>query len=296
MDQRTKLGYRQGIISIVVNILLFILKYWAGIVSGSVAIIADAWHTLSDSFSSLIVIGGVRLSSRKPTHKHPFGFGRWEQIAAFFIAFLLGIIAYEFARESVQNYLNRETASYGTIAIAVTVLSVVIKEALAQYSFYTYRKSGNPSLRADGWHHRSDALSSLVILVGIFLARYYWWIDSALGLIISLLLGYAVFDILRDTITRLLGEKPSEELIAKLLLTIRESVSTDLQPHHFHIHNYGTHSELTFHIKLSEETDIRTGHEIATQIEKRIQEKHNIETTIHIEPRDMVKEPVGLSV
>ena len=88
MNQRDKLGYQQGFVSILVNVVLFIAKYWAGIVSGSIALIADAWHSLSDSLSSVIVIGSVKLASRKPTHKHPFGFGRWEQIAAFFIAFL----------------------------------------------------------------------------------------------------------------------------------------------------------------------------------------------------------------
>ena len=94
-NQKNSYAYLEGIISILLNFSLFILKYWAGIVSGSVALIADAWHTLSDSISSVIVIAGVKLSSKKPDKKHPFGHGRYEQIAAIFIGFLLGIIAYE---------------------------------------------------------------------------------------------------------------------------------------------------------------------------------------------------------
>ena len=284
MNQRDKIGYQQGIVSIIVNILLFILKYWAGIVSGSIAIIADAWHTLSDSLSSVIVIGGVKLASKKPTKKHPFGYGRWEQIAAFFIAFLLAIVAYEFIRESIVKLQSDESATYGIIAIVVTIISIIVKEALAQYSFRTYRKTQNPTLKADGWHHRSDALSSLVVLIGIFLGKYFWWIDGALGIVISMMLFYAVYEILRETIAKLLGEKPTDGLLEKIRLMILESEGKDLIPHHFHIHNYGTHTELTFHIKLDEKINIRAGHEIASRIEKKIREKMNIEATIHIEP------------
>ncbi len=286
MNQRDKIGYQQGIISIIVNTILFGLKYWAGIVSGSVALIADAWHSLSDSLSSIVVIGGIKLASRKPTKKHPFGFGRWEQLAAIFIAFLLAIVAYEFFRESVAKLESRESAHFGTIAIIVSIASIIMNEGLTQYSFWTYRKTGNQTLKADGWHHRSDALSSVIVLGGIFLGRFIWWIDSALGIIISLLLFYAVYEILNEAITKILGEKPPDALMQQIHDTIINIHGSELQPHHFHIHNYGTHTELTFHIKLDENTDIKTGHEIATNIERGIKKKLNIETTIHIEPKN----------
>ena len=86
MNTNNKLGYREGVVSVVLNLLLFVLKYYAGIVSASVALIADAWHTLSDSLTSLVVIFGIRMSSRKPDKEHPFGHGRWEQISAIIIA------------------------------------------------------------------------------------------------------------------------------------------------------------------------------------------------------------------
>lgn len=289
MNHRDKLGYQQGTVSIVINSLLFVLKYWAGLVSGSVALIADAWHTLSDSLSSVIVIGGVKLASRRPTKKFPFGFGRWEQIASFFIAFLLAIVAYEFIRESIEKLQSNESAHYGMIAIIVTSASVMIKEMLAQYSFWTFRKTGNTTLKADGWHHRSDALSSLVVLGGIFLGRYFWWIDSALGIAISILLAYAVYEILHETISKLLGENPPEELMDEIKKTIKTVYSGELHPHHFHIHNYGTHSELTFHIKLDETTDIKSGHEVATLIERKILDELGIETTIHLEPKEEMR-------
>ncbi|NQU87797.1 MAG: cation transporter [Mariniphaga sp.] len=281
---REKLGYQEGIVSIIVNIILFFLKYWAGIVSGSIALIADAWHTLSDSISSLIVIIGVKLSSQNPDKKHPFGHGRWEHIASFFIGFLLAIVAYDFMRKAIDRISTHESANFGTIAIIVTILSILIKEGLAQYAFYIGEKTDNTSIKADAWHHRTDALSSLIVLVGILLKNYFWWIDNALGIIISLMLFYAVFEIIKDSISKLLGEKPSEELMEKIKDIVNSSSYPGLNPHHFHIHHYGTHKELTFHIKLDKTKDIDTGHRIATEIETEIREKLYIESTIHVEP------------
>ena len=113
---KTRAGYLEGIISVIVNSVLFILKFWAGIVTGSIAITADAWHTLSDSLSSIIVIIAVKLSSKKPDSDHPFGHGRWEQIAALFIAFLLGIIAFDFLKDSIIRFKSHEATQFGTLA------------------------------------------------------------------------------------------------------------------------------------------------------------------------------------
>jgi cation diffusion facilitator family transporter len=285
---RTKAAYKQGGISIIGNTALFGLKLWAGIISGSVALIADAWHTLSDSFGSVIVIFGAKLSSKKPDNQHPFGHGRWEHIASIFIAFLLGLIAYDFLIQSITKFQTGESANFGIIAIIVTILSIISKEALAQYAFYLYRKTDNSSLKADAWHHRTDALSSAIVLAGIFLKDYFWWIDSALGFIISIMIFYATYSILKESISKLLGEKPSEKLKEKILEIINEEQDFELFPHYFVIHDYGQHKELTFHIKLKPDCTIEKGHEIATQIEKTIKNRLEIVTTIHLEPHDLI--------
>ena len=208
---KARAGYIEGIVSVLANTALFIIKFWAGIVTGSIALTADAWHTLSDSLSSIIVIGAIKLSSKKPDNEHPFGHGRWEQIAALFIAFLLAIIAFNFLKDSIIQFKNHETVEFGAIAIVVTIISIIGKEALAQYAFYIGRKTDNVSIKADGWHHRTDALSSVVVLVGILLANQFWWIDSILGVIISFMLFYATYQIAKEAINKLLGEKPSSE-------------------------------------------------------------------------------------
>ena len=285
-SSNTRLNYLAGIISIIANTLLFAIKYWAGIVSGSVALLADAWHTLSDSLSSVAVLIGVKMSSRKADKKHPFGHGRIENLIAILIGVMLAVVAYEFITQAIDKLRNPDTkAIFGTLAIVVTAVSIVVKEGMAQFSFYIARKTGNTSVKADGWHHRSDALSSIVVLAGIFLQDYFWWIDAVLGICVSLILMVAVYKIIREAVDKLMGENVPDEIIDQVKAIISESVDDDLQVHHFHIHNYGTHSELTFHINLPPEMTILEGHGIADRIEKALREKMGIESTIHLEPK-----------
>ena len=281
---KKKAGYLEGIVSIIINVCLFGLKYWAGIVSGSIALIADAWHTLSDSISSVIVIVGVKLSAKKADKEHPFGHGRWEYIASIFIGVLLGIIAYDFLKESIAQIKIKESANFGTVAVVVTIISIVLKESLAQYAFFLARKTNNSSVKADGWHHRTDALSSVVILIGIAFKDKFWWIDSVLGIIVSIMLFYAAYEILKESIDKIIGENPSPELTGKIKEIIRELHGTDLVPHHFHIHNYVSQKELSFHIKLDKNMSIEKGHSIATSIEEKIYSELGIYATIHTEP------------
>jgi len=278
------IAYLEGWLSIGINILLFALKYWAGVVSGSVAIIADAWHTLADSITSIIVLIGTKTSEKPPDNKHPFGHGRAEIIAAFIIGVFLAFIAFEFFLESSRRLYDHEAASYGTIAIVVTIISVLLKEALARFAFWSGKKINSISLRADAWHHRSDAISSIIILVGIFLGKYFWWIDGVLGLIVAIIIAYAALKTIKDAISSILGETPSDEDILKIKQICNEVSPFDSHPHHIHIHDYGKHQELTFHINLPSNISLLEAHNIATEIEIAIKKEMNFETTIHMEP------------
>ena len=281
---KTKGGYIAGTVSIIINTILFAAKMWVSIITGSIALAADAWHTLSDSISSVFVVIATKLSSKKADKKHPFGHGRWEYIASLLIAILLGLIACDFLRSSIIQFNDGKEVNYGTLAIVVTIISIIAKELLAQYAFYIARKTENSSVNADGWHHRSDALSSVAVLIGILFAKQFWWIDSALGIIISLMLFYAAFKVIKEVITKLLGEEPSPELIKKITDEIVKIYKNDLKIHHFHIHDYIVHKELTLHIRLDKNMTIEDGHKTAVIIEKIIKEKFEIDTTIHVEP------------
>ncbi|MDR0304757.1 MAG: cation diffusion facilitator family transporter [Chitinispirillales bacterium] len=281
---KAKAGYVEGIISIFINTALFFIKLWASAVSGSIALAADAWHTLSDSISSIIVVAAVKLSSKKADKEHPFGHGRWEHVASLFIAVFLGVIAYEFLKNSIMRFNSGNEAVFTSVAIIVTIISIVTKEALARYAFYIGRKTENLSISADGWHHRTDALSSVVVLTGILFAKKFWWIDSVLGIIVAMMIFYATFEIMKETITKFLGEEPGQDLIDAVKKEILCVYNYDLEVHHFHIHNYVLHKELTFHIRLDKNLNIETGHKIASDIEKIIGEKFNMAVTIHVEP------------
>ncbi len=289
MDKK-KASYLEGTISIFVNVALFALKYWAGVVSGSIALLADAWHTLSDSISSLVVIFGAKLSSKKADKDHPFGHGRWELVSSIIIGVFLGVIGFGFITDSIASLSAKESAHFGTIAVAVTIVSVITKELLAQYAFFLGRKSGSSTVKADGWHHRTDALSSLVILIGIMFKNQFWWIDAALGIAVSLMIFYAAYEILMESVNKILGEEPGDELIREIQTLMRSLYDYELHPHHFHMHNYISSRELTFHIKIDNNLSVEAGHEIATSIEELIEQKLDIQTTIHLEPIDYTHE------
>jgi cation diffusion facilitator family transporter len=281
---KKRMVYQQGWISILVNGLLFLSKYWVGIMTGSVALLADAWHSLSDSLTSIIVILGAKISSQPPDKEHPFGHGRAELIASIIIGVILGLVGFEFAKESIAKLVNKEGVVYGYAAIWVTAISIIVNELLAQYAFWVGRKTGNPSLKADGWHHRSDALSSIIILVGIFFSSYFWWIDGVLGFIVSLLLFHAAYDIIKEGTNPLLGEIPDEKLVNSLKSIANEISGMETHLHHVHVHRYGEHVELTMHIKLPKATTLEFAHRIADDIEGKIAKELNIEATIHMEP------------
>ncbi len=278
--------YLEGWLSIGLNITLFIAKYWIGIVTGSVAIMADAWHTLSDSLTSVIVLVGTKLSAKDPDEEHPFGHGRAELIASIIIGVLLGIVAFNFLVESISKLSHRESASFSMVAVIIFLVSVVVKEGIAQFSLRVGKKFDSKALIADGWHHRSDAIASAIIVVGIFAGRYFWWIDGVMGIIVALLIFYATFDILKQAINPLIGEKPSEEIVKNIHLIADRIINNDYNIHHAHIHQYGLNTELTFHVQFQFSITFEAAHNLITLFEETLREELEIEATIHFEPAD----------
>ena len=280
------IAYLEGWVSIVLNVLLFGFKYWVGIMTHSVAIIADAWHSLSDSLSSIVLVVGVKATTKPADKKHPFGHGRAELIASVIIGVLLAVVGFSFLAEAFSRLSGHQTANFGLLAIITISASVVLKEGIAQFSFWAARKTKMQVLRADAWHHRSDAITSLVVLIGIFVGKHFWWMDGVMGIILALLILYASFDILREGINPLLGEIPDDDLVRELTGISRGFVPAlkDTDVHHIHVHRYGEHREVTFHIYLDAMMNLKDSHYIADTIEHAIREKLNLEATIHIEP------------
>lgn len=294
MEDKNKYIIREGWISIFANIVLFGLKYWAGIVTGSIALIADAWHTLTDSVSSVIVLIGGKIANKPADNDHPFGHGRAEHIAAIIIGVLLALVAFDFVLGAIDKFETREKTVFGTVAWVVTIISIFVKEGMAQYAFWAAKKSNSSILKADGWHHRTDALSSVIILIGIAIGKYFWWMDAVLGFIVAIMIGYASFEILSKEIKSLLGESPSDSLLLDIRETAQRTCSQPLHLHHIHIHSYGNHTEMSCHIKLPPHTRLDEAHEICTNIESAIKERFGFISTIHPEPVEWEDPDIGV--
>jgi cation diffusion facilitator family transporter len=285
-QNRTKLAYLEGWLSLVLNTILFALKYWAGVSSGSVAVMADAWHTLSDSLTSIVVLVGTKISSKSADEEHPFGHGRAELIASIIIGVLLAIVGINFFIEAINRLRNQETAEYGWLVIIVFAVSVVVKEALAQFAIRAGKKTDSKALMADGWHHRSDAIASVVILAGVFLGRYFWWIDGVMGILVALLILHATYEIMKQSVDPLIGEKADDNLVKTLHEITSQSISGGFDLHHIHVHRYGSTTEITFHIRFLNEVSFREAHANITEIEEKLKQDLNIDATIHFEPAD----------
>jgi cation diffusion facilitator family transporter len=279
-----KAGYLEGWISLIVNSLLFVLKFWAGVVTGSVAMIADAWHTLSDSITSIVMIIGFKLSAKPADREHPFGHGRFELISALIIGVLLAVVGFSFLVDSIGKLSDHKSVVFGKLAIIVTAISVVVKEALAQFAFRLGKKVNSPSIKADGWHHRSDAISSVIILVGIFFGEKFWWMDGVLGIMVAILIFYSAYEIIKETLNPLLGEKADNKLEEKIRGIASEISNKNLNIHHLRVHQYGQHNEVTFHIELPSDIFLIDAHDVANKLENRILNETGFYSTIHMEP------------
>ena len=275
--------------SFFLNLLLFGIKIWAGYKTDSLALLADGWHTLSDCVSTIVVFIGLKWSMKPADKEHPFGHGRAEMVAAIFVGFFLVMVAFEFGKEAIARLTDHVRAHYGWTGIVVMIISVLVKEAMSQMSIRTGRKIRSSALIADGWHHRSDAVSSLIILSGIIVGKQIWWVDGVLTALLSLYLFYVAYGIITDAVNPLLGEAVDEDLVKKLRKIGEEVYGKELHMHHFHIHEYGRHTEMTFHIVLPENISLKESSEITKKLFRVIKEKTGIISTIHVDTESKYK-------
>lgn len=279
-----KLGYAEGIASAIINTISFGLKIWVGIKASSIAMTADAWHTLSDTLTSLVVILGFWISGRPKDEEHPFGHGRAEVIAAVVIATLLAVVGASFFRDSIRQLIERKNAAFSTLSLIIFSISVLVKEALARFSLWAGKKTQSQSLVADGWHHRSDALASLMIVVGAVVGKYVWWIDGVLGIGVSALILYAAYDIAKSAFHALMGESAGAFLSGEIRRIAAETSPQLKDIHHIHVHRYGDHLEITLHARMNGETNIQDAHNLSSSLERELKKELNADTTVHIEP------------
>jgi cation diffusion facilitator family transporter len=281
---KKQIGYLEGIASIAVNTLLFGFKIWVGTAFNSVAMTADAWHTLSDSFTSIVVIIGFWMAARPADKEHPYGHGRFEQVASIIIGTLLVVVGLTFLYESIERLVHFKQTTFAPAAIVVFAVSVLMKEGMAQFSARLGKRIGSSALAADAWHHRSDAIASALIVVGALVGQYLWWMDGVLGIGVSALILFAAFTIFRENTNLILGESLPPRKISAIKDLVSGSSPEISDIHHFHAHQYGDHIELTFHIRVRQNMDVACAHELVSGIEKLLKDAYGYDATIHIEP------------
>lgn len=210
-----KLANKVSINTIIGNTILSIVKFLAGIISHSNAMISDAIHSASDVFSTFIVIIGIKLASKKPDKNHPYGHERLECVAAIVLSIVLFITGLEIGNEALKNIIQRNYNTLqipGILALITAILSIASKEGMYWYTRYYAKKIDSSALMADAWHHRSDAFSSIGALIGIIGARLGFPVmDSVASLVIFVFIGKAAFDIFKDAIDKMVDHSCDKE-------------------------------------------------------------------------------------
>ncbi len=279
-----KAGFYEGVISCLVNVLLFIVKIIIGVYIQSIALITDAFHSLSDSLSSIVIIAGFHYSSKPPDEKHPFGHARSENIAALIVAIMLFIISFEFLKDSIIRVFNPVTVKFSVITLIVIIITIIVKELLSEYSMILGKKLDSIALKADAHHHKTDVYATALVIVSIVLSRFgLSRIDGIIGCAISCYIAYIAFDMAKKAVNPLLGEKPSERIIEdiKRIATSFEHIEG---VHDIIVHNYGDKNIISFHIELPDTLSPNEIHDIADEVEKKVGVRYNATCVVHQDP------------
>ncbi|MEW6662436.1 MAG: cation diffusion facilitator family transporter [Bacillota bacterium] len=282
---RAKYGYLVAWVSIVGNLLLALTKVFFGIMLNSISLLADAVHTLSDVVTSFVVLWGFRLAAAPPDEKHPYGHGRIENVATLIIALLLIGVGIEFGKASAQRFLSNEVVEGSLLVAVLLVFGGLFKEWMARFAVSMGERINSSTLVADAWHHRSDAVASILVAVAMVAAMFgYYRADAVIGLVVSALIIYTGWDLARNTVSALIGEKPDEELVEKITATAG-SVNGVKGVHKVEVHDYGPENLLvSLHIQVDATIAVLDSHQIAAEVKYCILDRCGALTTVHVEP------------
>ena len=281
---RSRIGKFQGWISIIVNGLMFFLKLLIGLIIGSISVIADAFHTLTDVISSGVVIWGFNESEKPADKNHPYGHGRAEYVATLVIAILLIVAGIEFIESSIERIVNPTIIEPEWWMIISIIITIFIKMIVAQYAEYLSSKIASGTLHADAWHHRADAISSFLVATAMILGKYgYFQVDGWTGLIVALFIMWSGFGIAKEAVDDLIGKPPTiEEIndIRKISLNVEGVIGV----HDISVHSYGKDKFASIHVEIDEQEDQMNAHLISENVEKTLNKKLGVSPTVHVDP------------
>lgn len=285
-----KIAYRVSFVTIVGNVVLAVFKFLAGIIASSSAMVSDAVHSFSDVFSTIIVIIGVKISSRESDASHRYGHERMECMASMGLAAVLFATSLGIGYSGLTKIISSDYSSLATpglLALIAAIVSIVIKELMYHYTMHTAKKINSSSLKADAWHHRSDALSSVASLIGIGGAMMGVKIlDPIVSIIICLVIVKAAFDILKESIDKLVDKSCDEETIKKMEETVL-SIDGVLDLDDIKTRLFSNKIYVDIEICADGDLTLWDAHEIAENVHDKIEEdfKDVKHCMVHVNPK-----------
>ncbi|MDY6013179.1 cation diffusion facilitator family transporter [Clostridium sp.] len=282
---RSKYGFLGGIVGIITNLILFIIKFTVGMLVFSIAVTADAFNNLSDAASSVITIVGFKMANRPADKEHPFGHGRIEYLSALIVAFMVMLVGVQFVKSSFEKILNPEPTQFEWVPFILLIISIFLKLWLSRFNKFIGEKINSSALKASSVDALGDVFTSTSVAISLLVSKFTSFpIDGYIGIIVALVIVYSGFSLVRETINPLLGEAPDPELV-KDIESMMLSYDNIIGIHDLIVHNYGPgRCMASAHAEIPSDIDVITIHNIIDKAEREISEKLNIYLVIHMDP------------
>ncbi|MDE5876845.1 MAG: cation diffusion facilitator family transporter [Muribaculaceae bacterium] len=293
MENREKQIYRITLVGSVVNAVLVALKFVAGVIGHSSAMIADAVHSLSDFATDVVVIGFVRMASKPEDSDHAYGHGKYETLASVIVGIMLVAVGIGLGVEGVTKtigfFKGEELEVPNWWALGAALVSVASKEWLYRYTVHSGARLNSPALVSNAWHHRSDAYTSLATLAGIagsmLLGPRWRVLDPIAATLVSGFIIWSGWEMIKPGLDELLEKSLSRSERAELGDIIEHTPGVKAY-HHLRTRRVGPHRALSVHAKMDPELTLKQAHEIASEVEQRIRQRFGDDTyiNVHMEP------------
>lgn len=284
-DVREGYGTLASVVGVALNILLFCAKYIAGVITGSIAITADAFNNLSDASSSLITMFGFKLAGKKPHSDHPFGHGRWEYIVGLIVSMLIIHMGLDLLTESISKIIHPEETEFSILSASILVISILVKIYMNRYNTYLSKKIDSVAIAATATDSLSDACATAMVLISMLITHFWGLkVDGIAGGIVALMILWAGFNAAKDTISPLLGAAPDPELVKKITEMVLTSEGVTGM-HDLVIHDYGVGRRMiSLHAEVPADGDIIKIHDMIDLVERRLSDELRCHAVIHMDP------------
>lgn len=288
---RKNYGFFSSIVGILCNILLFGIKYILGTLSGSVSIISDAFNNLSDSGSCIITLIGYKMASKPADKEHPFGHRRLEYVFSLVVAAIVMIVGFELLKNSIDKLLHPEKLQFEWIFVVALVASILIKLWMSHFNKVLGNKIDSKVMLATAQDSANDVFATVATMIALLSSLFTNLpVDGAIGCVVSIVVLFAGYGIIKDTVEELIG-KPADPEVVAALKEIFDQSEIALGYHDFMIHSYGPGVIFgSAHIEVDSRGDIIAIHEAIDDLEKEVYEKLKIVLTIHMDPIEMENE------